>query len=63
MADPLGRRFRGALELRPSDGRSIFVVNRVAAEQWVRGAVAADVPTAWLSTAPRALDLAAILAL
>jgi hypothetical protein len=62
MADPLGRRFRGALELRPSDGRTIFVVNRVATEAWVRGAAAGDVPAAWLSTAPRAMEVAAILA-
>jgi cell wall-associated NlpC family hydrolase len=62
MADPLNRRFRGALELRPSDGRSIYVVNRVPTEQWIRGAVAGDVPTTWLSTAPAALEVATILA-
>jgi hypothetical protein len=62
MADPLGRRFRGSLVLRPGDGKTIAVVNEVAVEQWIRGTAAGDVPADWLSGAPGAMDVAAVLA-
>ena len=60
LADPLGRRFRGALELRRGEHRTISVVNHTRLERWAAGAVGGELPKSWLSS-PRAIDLAAIL--
>jgi cell wall-associated NlpC family hydrolase len=62
LADPLDRRFRGELQLRAGERRTIAVVNRVPTELWARAAAAGEVPGGWLSGAPRAMDVAAVLA-
>jgi cell wall-associated NlpC family hydrolase len=62
LAAPLGRRYRGALRLLPSDGRTIYVVNEVGVEAWIPGVLAGEVPAAWGGSAPQALQAAAILA-
>jgi cell wall-associated NlpC family hydrolase len=62
LAEPLGRRYRGALRLLPSDGRTIYVVNEVGVEAWIPGVLAGQVPAAWGAAAPQALQAAAILA-
>jgi cell wall-associated NlpC family hydrolase len=62
LAEPLGRRYRGALRLLPGDGRTIDVVNQVGVEAWIPGVLAGEVPAAWGATAPQALQAAAILA-
>jgi cell wall-associated NlpC family hydrolase len=60
LADPLGRRFHGALQLRLGEHGTISVINVVRLEHWIDGAVGGEVPSTW-SASPAALDLAAIL--
>jgi cell wall-associated NlpC family hydrolase len=60
MADPLGRRYRGALRLVPSLRTTIAVVNLVAVEDWVPAVVGAEVPPAWRAN-PQAVEATAIL--
>ena len=60
MADPLGRRYRGALRLVPSLRTTIGVVNLVRLEDWVPAVVGAETPAAWRSS-PEAIEATAIL--
>jgi stage II sporulation protein D len=51
-------RYRGALELRPS-GRGISVINALGLENYVRGVVSAESPSAWPAEALKAQAVAA----
>jgi stage II sporulation protein D len=51
-------RYRGALELRPS-GRGISVINAIGLENYVRGVVSAESPSAWPAEALKAQAVAA----
>jgi cell wall-associated NlpC family hydrolase len=62
MADPLDRRYRGALRLVPGRGPTIGVVNVVGLEAYLLGVLPGDMPPAWGASAQQALVAGAIAA-
>lgn len=60
MAEPVDRRYRGALRVLPSTGTSMQVVNVVGVESYVKGVLPGQMPAAWGKRAPQALMAGAI---
>ncbi len=54
-----GRRYRGALQLRPSGAGRVQVVNRLRIEEYLYGVVPREVPASWPGAALRAQAIAA----
>jgi len=52
-------RYRGALELRPSGARGVNAINAIGLEDYVRGVVSAESPSAWPAEALKAQAVAA----
>jgi len=60
LAEPLGRRYRGALRVEAGSGRTMRVVNAVDLERYLWGALPGQAPAVWGVEAPQALAAAAI---
>ena len=60
LADPLDRRYRGALGFFPGRDGTISVFNQVDVENYILGTLPGDMPPKWGSVAPAALRAGAI---
>ncbi|MEW6583061.1 MAG: NlpC/P60 family protein [Actinomycetota bacterium] len=60
MAEPVDRRYRGALRILPSDGATMRIVNVVAVEAYVKGVLPGTMPPGWGRRASQALEAGAI---
>jgi len=60
LADPMDRRFRGALEMRPGVKNTMMVVNLLPVEQYLLGVLPGEMPPEWGAQAPQALRAGAI---
>jgi hypothetical protein len=60
MAEPVDRRYRGALRILPSEGSTMQIVNIVGVESYVKGVLPGTMPARWGKRASQALVAGAI---